>query len=68
MIEGVIEASSSLFRFIFVDFIIEILCKKLGYYILRLFNKNINPNSLFTVFVGFISWCILISSGIYLLT
>lgn len=53
------EIVGGLFRFIarlFVEIVLEILIKGPGYIICRQFSKNVNPDGLAVVFVGFIFW------------
>jgi len=53
------EIVGGLFRFVvhfFVEIVLEVLIKGPGYIICRQFSKNVNPDGLAVVFVGFIFW------------
>ena len=61
ILEGLIKI---VFRF-FIEFVVEILIKGLGYLICRPFNKNIDPDGLTVAIVGLLVWGCLVGGGIH---
>ena len=60
------EIVGGLFRFLaqfFVEIVLEILIKGPGYIICRQFSKNVNPDRLTVVFVGFMFWVVIGGCG-----
>ena len=61
------EVLGGIFRLVgelFLQIVVELLIKGPGYFICRLFRKEVNPDGAAVVFVGLLFW-VLIGSGIY---
>ncbi len=64
ILEGLIKI---VFRF-FIEFVVEILIKGLGYLICRPFNKNVDPDGLLVTVVGLLVWTSLVGGGVFFFT
>lgn len=63
--ESILRSILRCFSTFFIEIIFEILIRKTGFLICRVFSKKINPDSSLTAWVGFAFWVLLGFSVFY---